>query len=110
MTTIARLTKQKDGFIGTLETIMIQPQKIELVPLSSDNEKAPIYRVLLAEMEIGAVWRKQDRRGADYDLVKLDCPTLAYPIFCVLYKDTKSGGYFLEWNRPDSRRSRKDAE
>ncbi len=106
MTTIAKLTKQKDGgFIGTLSTISVPARKIALVPVESDSPKAPIYRVLLEDMEIGAAWRREAKSGNEYTLVKLDCPLLAQPIFCVLVKDLHSG-YTLECNRPD-RRSKK---
>jgi uncharacterized protein (DUF736 family) len=55
MTTIAKLTKQQDGsFMGTLSGIGIQPRKIELQPVKSQNAKAPNYLVILEDMEIGA--------------------------------------------------------
>ena len=99
MTTIAQLTKQKDGnFLGTLSGIGIQPRKIELVPVESDSEKAPAYRVLLEGMEIGAAFHRENKRG-EYTLVVLDCPTLARPIFCYLRKSVQAG-YTLEWERP----------
>jgi Protein of unknown function (DUF736) len=67
MTTIAKLTKQKDGsFIGTLSTISVPARKIALVPVESDSPKAPIYRVLLEDMEIGAAWSRQAKSGNEY--------------------------------------------
>jgi len=110
MTTIAKLTKQKDGgFIGTLSTISVPPRKIELRPVTSESEKAPVYHVLLEEMEIGAGWLRENKQGGEYTLVKLDCPLFQQPVFCVLIKDLHSG-YALEWNRPDSRKAKKTAE
>jgi uncharacterized protein (DUF736 family) len=108
MTTIAKLTKQKDGgFIGTLSTITLTPRKIALVPVESDSEKAPIYRVLLEGMEIGAAWKRESKKnGNEYTLVMLDCPLFAKPVFSVLVKDVHSG-YALEFNRPDSRKAKK---
>lgn len=107
MTTIAKLTKQKDGgFIGTLSTISVPARKIALAPVESDSDRAPVYRVLLEDMEIGAAWKREAKSGNEYTLVKLDCPLLAQPIFCVLVKDLHSG-FTLEFNRPDSRRSKK---
>ncbi len=111
MTTIAKLTKQKDGgFIGTLSTITLAARKISLVPVVSESEKAPIYRVLLEDMEIGAAWKRESKKnGNEYTLVMLDCPLFARPVFCVLVKDLHSG-HTLEFNRPDSRKSKNSAE
>jgi uncharacterized protein (DUF736 family) len=107
MTTIAKLTKQKDGsFVGTLSTITLAARKISLAPVQSESEKAPIYTVMLEDMEIGAAWNREAKSGNEYTLVKLDCPLFAQPVFCVLVKDLHSG-YALEWNRPDTRRFKK---
>lgn len=108
MTTIAKLTKQQDGsFLGTLSGIGIQPTKIELQPVKADSDKAPSYLVLHNDMEIGAAFDRENKRG-EYTLVVLDSPALAGPIFSYLRKDVKAG-YTLEWER--ARRSgRKDGE
>jgi len=83
MTTIAKLTKQKDGsFIGTLSTISVPARKIALAPVGSDSPKAPIYRVLLEDMDIGAAWSRKAKSGIEYTLVKLDCPLLANSPWC----------------------------
>ncbi len=108
MTTIAKLTKQQDGsFLGTLSGIGIQPQKIALQPVESDNPKAPNYLVILDDMEIGAAFDRQNKRG-EYTLVVLDSPALSGPIFSYLRKSVKAG-YTLEWER-SRRRDQKDAD
>jgi uncharacterized protein (DUF736 family) len=108
MTTIAKLTKQQDGsFLGTLAGIGLQPQKIHLQPIESDNDKAPNYHVILDGMEIGAAFERENKRG-EYTLVVLDSPVLPGPIFCYLRKSVKAG-YTLEWER-NRRKDRKDAE
>ncbi len=108
MTTIAKLTKQQDGgFLGTLSGIGIEPKKIHLQPVDSDNDKAPNYLVILDDMEIGAAFDRENKRG-EYTLVVLDSPALAGPIFSYLRKSVKAG-YTLEWER-SRRREQKDAE
>jgi len=98
MTTIAKLTKQENGsFIGTLSGIGIQPRKIELQPNKAESEKAPNYLVMLDDMEVGAAFDRENKRG-EYTLVVLDCPTFSAPIFAYLRKSTKAG-YTLEWER-----------
>jgi uncharacterized protein (DUF736 family) len=107
MTTIAKLTKQQDGsFLGTLSGIGLQPMKIELQPIESDNDKAPNYRVIHDDMEIGAAFERENKRG-EYTLVVLDSPALAGPIFSYLRKSVKAG-YTLEWER-SRRKDQKDA-
>jgi len=108
MTTIANLTKQQDGgFVGTLSGIGLQPRRIELQPVQSENEKAPDYLVFLEDMEIGAAFDRENKRG-EYTLVVLDSPALSGPIFSYLRKSVKAG-YTLEWER-SRRRDQKDAE
>ena len=108
MTTIAKLTKQQDGgFLGTLSGIGIEPKKIALQPVTSDNAKAPNYLVILDDMEIGAAFDRENKRG-EYTLVVIDSPALAGPIFSYLRKDAVKGGYTLEWER-NRRKDQKDA-
>lgn len=108
MTTIAKLTKQQDGsFLGTLSGIGLQPQKIALQPVKADSEKAPSYLVMLDDMEIGAAFERENKRG-EYTLVVLDSPALVGPIFSYLRKNVKAG-YTLEWER-NRRKDQKDAE
>ena len=108
MTTIAKLTKQQDGsFVGTLSGINIQTTKIELQPTKADNEKAPNYLVFTEDMEIGAAFERENKRG-EYTLVVLDSPALAGPIFSYLRKSVKAG-YTLEWERSRPK-GQKDAE
>lgn len=108
MTTIAKLTKQQDGgFLGALSGIGLQPQKIALQPVKADSEKAPSYLVMLDDMEIGAAFERENKRG-EYTLVVLDSPALAGPIFSYLRKNVKAG-YTLEWER-NRRKDQKDAE
>lgn len=108
MTTIAKLTKQQDGsFLGTLSGIGLQPQQIALQPVKADSEKAPSYLVMLDDMEIGAAFDRENKRG-EYTLVVLDSPALAGPIFSYLRKNVKAG-YTLEWER-NRRKDQKDAE
>ena len=107
MTTIAKLTKQPDGgYIGTLSGLGIPPKKIALQPVKSDNAKAPNYLVILDDMEIGAAFDRENKRG-EYTLVVLDSPVLAGPIFSYLRKSVKAG-YTLEWER-SRRKDQKDA-
>jgi uncharacterized protein (DUF736 family) len=107
MTTIAKLTKQQDGsFLGTLSCIGLEPQSIELVPTNAESEKAPDYLVISNDMEIGAAFERDNKRG-EYTLVVIDSPALPGTIFSYLRKSVKAG-YTLEWER-SRRKEQKDA-
>jgi len=110
MTTIAKLTKQQDGKLtGTLTTLALHAAKITFEPVDqANNEKAPVFRVLIGEVEIGAGWKKTSKTGKLYVAVKLDDPTFPQPIWCALFK-AEGSLYLLDWNRP-ARRSGKTPE
>jgi uncharacterized protein (DUF736 family) len=75
MTTIAKLMKQKDGgFIGILSAISVRARKIALAPVEGDGDKAPIYCVLLEDMEIGAAWSREAKSGNEYHLGQARLP------------------------------------
>lgn len=110
MTTIAKLTKQKDGsYTGTLTTLALHAANITIVPeVKSDNEKAPAFRVFAGDFELGAGWKRTSKAGNRYWSVKLDDPSFTQPIYCVFVKTGEV--YLLEWNRRPSRRSTGTAE
>ena len=104
MTTIAKLTKQKDGsYTGTLTTLALHAAKVTFTPVEGGNDKAPAYRVFAGDFELGAGWKKTSKAGNTYLSVKLDDPSFAQPIYCVLVKTQDV--YLLEWNRQKPRRS-----
>jgi uncharacterized protein (DUF736 family) len=105
MATIATLTKQKDGgFLGTLSTLALHAAKIAFVPVEKPTEKGPVYRALLGDSEIGAGWKRTSKAGNTYISVKLDDPSFARPIYCVLVK-SEQGGYALQWDRQTPKKS-----
>lgn len=105
MVTIAKLTKQEGGsFSGTLTTLALHAAKITIIPeAASDNDKAPALRVFAGGFELGAGWKRTSKAGNRYWSVKLDDPSFAQPIYCVLVKTQDV--YLLEWNRQKPRRS-----
>jgi len=88
MTTIAKLTKQQDGKLtGTLTTLALHAAKITSEPVDqANNEKAPVFRVLIGEVEIGAGWKKTSKTGKLYVAVKLNDPTFPQPIWCAPFR------------------------
>lgn len=107
MATIAQLTKQKDGsFSGTLSTLALHAAQITLKPETSENDKAPAYRVFAGEFELGAGWKKTSKAGKPYISLKLDDPSFAQPLYCALVKI--GDAYQLEWTRQTPRRAKQN--
>ena len=73
---------------------------MKFVPVESDNEKGPTFRILAGATEFGAAWKKTSRDLRDYHSVKLDDPSFNAPITAALWPGEKDGEYALIWNRP----------
>ncbi|PJR10235.1 DUF736 domain-containing protein [Sinorhizobium meliloti] len=103
--TIARLTANEKGFVGTLATLAIRcPITIVENAKKDENGQEPDYRVLANRngFELGAAWvRTSQRTGAEYISVSLRAPE-----FGTLYANIapapggKDGEYVMIWNPP----------
>ena len=84
MANIGSFTADKDGFTGTLRTLMLNV-KLKLVPNDKgDNEKAPDFRVQAASHDIGAAWKKTSEAGRSYVSVTLDDPSFPATVYARL--------------------------
>ncbi|MGV7186989.1 DUF736 domain-containing protein [Xanthomonas axonopodis] len=101
MANIGTFTADKNGYIGTLHTLMLNI-KVKLVPNDkSDSEKAPDFRVQAAGHDIGAGWKKTSEAGRDYISVTVDDPSFPAPIYARLL-ESEDGTYDLLWSRSKS--------
>jgi len=102
MPIIGNLKPSKSGgWEGTLQTLTINT-KLRLVPNDDQSgERAPAFRVLVGNSEIGAAWkaRSQGEDPKDYLSVKLDDPNLSEPIFAALFESEDGQHATLVWNR-----------
>ena len=103
MATIGTFTKDGAGYAGTIETLSLRAN-ITLEPVGDKKSgNAPDFRVFRqAEhftSEIGAVWKKTSKEGAEYLSVSLDDPSFAERINCRLVKTGSEHGHTLYWER-----------
>lgn len=114
MPQIGQFTRDDNGFIGHLETLLLH-QDIIIIPAEpSDTENAPHFRVHVfdgmnneAGAEIGAGWKRTGEKAGDYVALSFDDPTFLQPIRANLFQsaDDKSA-WGLHWNRPPRRGER----
>lgn len=111
---IGQFTRDANGFIGHLETLLLH-QDIIIIPAEpSDAENAPDFRVHVFDgmnnepgAEIGAGWKRTGEKAGDYVALQLDDPSFVQPIRANLFQsaDDKSA-WGLHWNRPPKRGER----
>ncbi|MEK6298189.1 MAG: DUF736 domain-containing protein [Paraburkholderia tropica] len=98
MANIGTFTAEKDGFTGTLRTLMLNV-KVKLVPNDKgDNENAPDFRVQAASHGIGAAWKKVSKAERPYVSVTLDDPSFPATVYARLIEN-EGGTHDLIWSR-----------
>ncbi|KUY53867.1 DUF736 domain-containing protein [Burkholderia sp. RF2-non_BP3] len=98
MANIGTFTAEKDGFTGTLRTLMLNV-KVKLIPNDKgDNEKAPDYRLQAAGHDFGAAWKKTSEAKREYLSVTLDDPSFPATVYARLIEN-EDGTYDLIWSR-----------
>lgn len=100
MANIGTFTKNEQGFVGEIVTLMFQAKNVRLVAEPTNgNENAPSHRVYAGRAEIGAAWSKRSNEGRDYLSVKLDDPSFTTPIYANLFDEQGGESYTLIWSR-----------
>lgn len=114
MSLIGQFTRDESGFIGHLQTLLLQ-QDVIIVPAEpSDAENAPDYRVHVVDgminepgAEIGAGWKRTGEKAGDYISLQIDDPTFGHPIRANLFQSAgETSTWGLHWNRPPKRGER----
>lgn len=99
MTTIGTFTAQKDGFTGTVRTLTVNV-KVKIVTAEKTNDKAPDYRILAGNFEIGAAWKKTAQNSQrDYLSVTLDDPSFPSTLYARLVQNEDGEDHNLIWSR-----------
>ena len=100
MPVIGTFTAVKDGYAGTIRTLILNSKVQILANDRKEGEGAPEFRILVGSNEIGAAWRKTKRGSEEtYLRVVLDDPSLSQPIWGVLLETTEDGMARLIWRR-----------
>jgi uncharacterized protein (DUF736 family) len=100
---IGTFTQEGEGYTGQITSFALHVSGMTFSPVPVKQGNGPDFIVTghTAEgktFEIGAAWTKTSKAGKPYLFVKLDGPTLAAPILCVLIRQP-NGTYGLVWNR-----------
>ncbi len=103
MIDIGTLTPNRDGFIGILKTLAINAE-LELVPLESDHERGPDFRVMHLGREVGGAWRRQSKIGTAFITMTIADPSLPCTIRACIFqpRKAKSTERPLCWDRSES--------
>jgi len=98
MANIGNFAAQDKGYTGTVRTLTLNV-KVKIVPTDKDSEKAPDFRILAGNFEIGAAWRKVSQQDRPYLSVTLDDPSFPATIYARLIEG-EEGNFDLIWSRP----------
>ena len=101
MPMIGTFSAVKDGYAGTIRTLVLRAQVRILANDNKASSDAPDFRITLGAAEIGAAWRKT-KQGTEksYLRVRLDDPSWPQPVWGVLLETTDDGVIRLVRSRP----------
>ncbi|MDK7587438.1 DUF736 domain-containing protein [Alcaligenes faecalis subsp. phenolicus] len=97
MAQIGTFTSSDNGYTGTLRTLTLNT-KATFVPVESDNDKAPDFRVMAGTFELGAAWKKVSQNERPYLSVTLDDPSFPATLYARLIEG-EDGKHYLHWSR-----------
>ena len=100
MPVIGTFSAVKDGYAGSIRTLMLNGRVRITTNDRKDLAGAPDFRISLGMTEIGAAWRKT-KKGSEqsYLRVRLDGPAWPQPVWGVLLEAAEDGVVRLIWNR-----------
>src|SRR3954453_2456110 len=95
MAVIGRFEAENGGYSGWIDTLLMHLNPV----FFKRQEKGANFVVIgPGNTELGAAWVKTGEYG-DFVSVKLDCPSLASPINCVMALRRDDGVFLLRWER-----------
>ncbi len=98
---IGKFSRTSDGWSGTIQTLTNQT-KARFVPNDKrDSDRAPDFRVVSGQCEMGVAWRRRTQGEAEreYLSVILDGPFLSAPLNAALFESPRQGEANLVWKR-----------
>lgn len=99
MANIGTFTAQDNGYAGTVRTLTLNV-KVKIVATDKESAKAPDFRILAGNFEIGAAWKKvANSTDRPYLSVTLDDPSFPTTIYARLIEG-EAGQFDLIWSRP----------
>ena len=100
MPVIGTFKPDKDGYVGSIRTLILNA-KVRFVAFDKKgNDGAPDFRIVTGETEISAAWRRTAKATeVAYLSVRIDDPCFAEPIRAALMDATDDGVHRLLWRR-----------
>ena len=105
---IGEIKNVEGRLMGAIATRTIDLPRIGLRPVQSQNERAPIYEVVVRNVggrwvQIGALWEAVSNSSGEAFLQgSLEDPSPAEPLPIALF-GTEADGYRVAWRRPQRR-------
>lgn len=96
------LDRETNTYAGTITTLTLHREDVQLRPVEKNGEKGPAYRVYGAtasgSIEFGAAWKRVSENGREFLSLELDDPAFTAPLYARLFTN-ENGSANLFWNR-----------
>jgi uncharacterized protein (DUF736 family) len=100
MAIIGTFKKTDDGYSGTIRTMTINIKAAFVANDKNGNDKAPDFKVVAGERELGAAWKAKTKGEEQQEFlrVELDDPGFAAPLRAALFTNGVESAA-LVWSR-----------
>ncbi len=100
MAVIGTFKKTEDGYAGIIRTMIINVKASFVANDKNGNDKAPDFKIIAGEREVGAAWRAATKGedSREFLRVELDDPGFAAPLRAALFENGGNASV-LVWNR-----------
>ena len=104
MAIIGTFKKTDDGYSGTIRTMTINVKARLVANDKNGNDKAPDFKVVAGERELGAAWKAKTKgeEPQEFLRVELDDPGFAAPVRAALFANGVDASV-LVWSRTASK-------
>lgn len=102
--------KQDKQYSGSIHTLSAFRNDVLIQPAEKTSDSSPDFRVVIPDpngvTELGAAWKRTDKKKKEYLSVLLDDPAQAQPLYAALLPAQRGNSAILIWSRPDKRKAR----
>lgn len=104
MSIIGTFKKMDDGYSGTIRTMTINVKAAFVVNDKNGNDKAPDFKIVAGERELGAAWKAKTKgeEPQEFLRVELDDPSFSAPLRAALFSSGVESNV-LVWSRTASK-------
>ena len=101
MAIIGTFTKTQSGYSGAIRTMTVNVKASLVANDKNGNDKAPDFRVMAGNVELGAAWRVEPKKedAKPFLRVELDDPSFDAPISAALFENGEEAKGALVWSR-----------